>query len=255
MFRKHLVKAIGLLLALWAGPASAAVAINSCSADTLSSAGVISSSHTYTVPGALTNPAIVVTVATTGGGPTSAFSATWDSGGTNQSMFQIGTKQSGANNNQIYFFGLRGPTSGAGLTLALAWTGSAQVVYSLCVATGVDQTSNATAFKNFNSADNLAASPSSVGITSGANDLVFGAFDGVGTTYSSVSGTQIFNNGSGTTWAAAANWDVGTGSAVTMSGSFSGTFSFLISAGFDLGASSGGGGCAVHRLGLLGAGC
>src|SRR5882757_895390 len=71
----------------------------------------------------------VVTVNVFSATQPTGLTAVWDSGSTNQSMSLIasGTDQNtNGNNNKVYIFGLRNPTSG-NKTLAFSWTNSASI--------------------------------------------------------------------------------------------------------------------------------
>lgn len=149
-----------------------------------------------TVGSGLSNGALIAFVAWNGA--ISSPTATWDSGGTNQSMTLI--KLIAANIACCAMFGLVNPTSG-NKTLALSWTTGAPVHCNAQSYTGVLQTGGVTTWPNATSNSHAATSAAiSVTITSavGNQPTAMFAFGTSGTTISSVSGTQIYiENGGG----------------------------------------------------------
>ena len=85
--------------------------------------------------------------------------ATWDSGGTNQAMSQLGLKSSGSNvsHDLVWLYGLRNPTPG-NKTLAVSWNNANTVNVAALSFLGADLTTNATCFKNIVSASANSAS-------------------------------------------------------------------------------------------------
>lgn len=230
--------------------ARAAVSVDTCGTEARSSTNQTSFGY---VDGAVTTGNALVTIVTVlDGGPISGVTANWDNGGTPQSQTVLGSANNGGN-AQIFFFGLRSPTAG-NKTALISWTTGAQVSIVTCSWNGADTTSNATAFKNFNSATGSNTSTQSVTITSTANDAVMAAHDGVGTSYASVNNTQIFIDNAGNTFAAAGNRVAGAVNP-TMTASFSGTFT-TVSAGISIAAPGGAAAtCVKGSLALMGAGC
>lgn len=128
--------------------------------------------------GSGTNRALVAGIIISSTSAPTSVTAVWDSGGTNQSMTQIGTGTSTTTSTMqyIFLFGLLAPTSG-NKTLAFSWTNAASNGgYASAISfTGVNQTSVAAAFINFNT-NNLSANPSTITITttSGNATVEFG---------------------------------------------------------------------------------
>lgn len=141
-----------------------------------------------TISGGLSNSALVVTIVNgDNGAGVSGLSAVWDSGGTNQSMTQVATLTSV--NFQSWIFGLLAPTAG-NKTLALSWTGSAQLLICAASLKNVKQTSVVTAFVN--AATNAAnASTATNTVTSQTNDLVVSVWDTAAGFSGTFSGSQI----------------------------------------------------------------
>jgi|SRR5882724_215259 len=110
---------------------------------------VTSINYTGITVGAGSNRALIVTLGLGNTALTSGWTATWDSGGTNQAMtlLKSQTHTSGANNDAGVIFGLRNPTSGL-KTLALSWTTAQFPTVEAISFNGVDQTSDAAAFPN-----------------------------------------------------------------------------------------------------------
>jgi len=118
------------------------------------------------------NRALLATVAFFGVGASTptGITATWDQGGTNQSMTLLGSQVSTASGYVYCFFGLLAPTSG-NKTLRVAWTGgqsTAQTGISGISFTNVNQASLSAAFPGFttNSGTSVTASvdvPSAAG--------------------------------------------------------------------------------------------
>jgi hypothetical protein len=120
-----------------------------------------------TITGGLTHSAMALVIFVENAN-VSGMSVTWDNGGTNQSMTQVGTILH-ASDKQIFLFGLVAPTSG-NKTAHLAWTGTAQVTVFAMSFSGVNQSSVASAFVNFNSGT-FTGTSLSLTITSAANDV------------------------------------------------------------------------------------
>ncbi len=174
-----------------------AVAVDAVSsAATQSGASVTTFTHTnLTVGASLSNGALIFGVAfeTAVTSPT----AHWDSTGTNQLMTLLGTVNVvGGANETIALFGLRNPTSG-NKTFSTSWTTATGCTVFGISFTGVDQTSDAAAFKNVNSAHATSTAPS-VTITSATGDIVVAWFahDNGSADFSSLNNTTLYN-GSG----------------------------------------------------------
>lgn len=150
-----------------------AVAVDAVSSAETQSASVTTATHTnLTIGASLSNGALIVGV----GWDTKVTSPTahWDSTGTNQLMTLIGTVNTAGTNGTVAIFGLRNPTSG-NKTFSTSWTtASIACIFGISF-TGVDQTSDANAFKNFNSATGNSTAPS-VTITSAVGNIIVGAF-------------------------------------------------------------------------------
>lgn len=100
----------------------------------------------------------------------SGVTATWDNGGTNQSMTLIASQGATVFNNgpPVYVFGLLNPTTG-NKTLHLSWTTSSEICGAALAYDGVDTSSFAAAFTNVNKAGNTSANPTVV-VTSATDD-------------------------------------------------------------------------------------
>ena len=122
----------------------------------------------------------------------------WDSGGTNQSMTQIGVVDGpGTSTLRAELFGLVAPTSGA-KTAKFTFTGTSNDVYIACVSyTGVDQTGGATTFSNFTSATGSASSAQTVTVTSAVGDLTIETGLNDANIYNSSTQTSVFNDSGG----------------------------------------------------------
>lgn len=151
-----------------------AVAVDAVSsAETASGAGVTTATHTnLTIGASLSNGALIFGVGWDA--KVTSPNAHWDSAGTNQLMTLIGTVNTAGTNGTVAIFGLRNPTSG-NKTFSTSWTGASLATIFGVSFTGVDQTSDANAFKNFNSATGNSTTPS-VTITSATGNIIVGAF-------------------------------------------------------------------------------
>jgi len=155
------------------------------------------SSFTYSgiTVGSGANAALIVAVNLNGTSST-GFSVVWDSGGTNQTMTQLG-RITNAFAGDLLLFGLRAPTPG-NKTLSVSWTTASRYTVNAISFTGVNQTSDAAAFTNFNSNDQTAGgagtSTATVAIT----------LSNPGTNYAlgvmCESGTTVLNSRSDTLW-------------------------------------------------------
>jgi hypothetical protein len=147
--------------------------------------GATSASYTGITVGAGANALIyVIAIGVTAGAPSSGATATWDSGGTNQAMFKIGEVQLAGVSGVFYVvaFGLRAPTAG-NKTLAVSWTTTSTHSSNAISLTGVDQSSDANAFKGFQSLTRTnSISTTAVTVTSAVGDMVIGAYAAGATT-------------------------------------------------------------------------
>lgn len=140
----------------------------------------------------------------------------WDSGGTPQSMYLIGSATESDNLSQAYLFGLVAPHSGA-LNFSASWTGSASWTVEIASYTSGDQTGTTTTFKNTNSVTGTSAdiaitinSPSgdmAVASFASNNALFNGAFTGTEIAHSNtnVTGIGIYTAGTGASTSLAVN--------------------------------------------------
>ncbi len=133
-------------------------------------------------------------------------------------------------------FALRAPATGSGHTATISWTSAAQVTVEASSWTGVDQTSDANAFKHFNSATGTSTAPS-VAITSATGNIVLGGIcgEGGGADITSINGTQIYLSSGVVTEQSASNRQTGAAS-VTVSGVNSVSMGWA-AIGFDIVAS------------------
>lgn len=176
----------------------------------------------------LTNGALTILVIQGDGALSiTGVSAVWDSAGAAQTMFPVGN--AGSLTTNVFGFGLRAPVSGA-KNLHVAWTNSAAVAVFMCSWSGVNQGSNAAAFKNFNSATN--AAPVAITITASSGDKTFAGYGSLAN-FASASGTLVGIGIDNTmnTWATAASY--ASGPNPTLSGS-PGSATTSVAAGFDI---------------------
>lgn len=120
----------------------------------------------------------------------SGLTLTWDNGGTNQAMTNLGTVSSTGAHGICFLFGLRNPTSG-NKTLRAAWTGAAQCSLFGISFAGVDQTNDATAFQHFNSASATSTSPA-VTITSATGNRTVAGFVDTTQSFTATGPTQLY---------------------------------------------------------------
>jgi hypothetical protein len=169
-----------------------AVAVDATGTLKDSTTNVTSLSYTNITVGSGSNRGLILFLCINGGGsaPTGV-TATWDSGVTNQAMTQRVTVANASNNSNLYVFALRNPVSGA-KTLAISWTNTANVSACAISFTGVDQTSDAIAFPNTNSATGNGTSASVV-ITSATGTIPVALGVCIGTsTLAAANQTQIY---------------------------------------------------------------
>lgn len=135
----------------------------------------------------------------------SSISATWDFGGTAQTMTQLVLKTT-AYSSAV--FGLRAPTAGTNLTLRVSWTTTAEVFIAGISFTNVDQTDDAHAFPHTANGSLV----STVSITSAIGNQVVGC-ETAGTGQGTATGTLIYDDHtSGSLINAMANYDNGASS-------------------------------------------
>lgn len=246
----RLLASLLILVGLHA-PCSAAVTLGACGTETKSGSGVLTFDWTGTV-GTLSNGALVAVVTGQGGANMSAMTAKWDPVGANQSMTQIVTVSGASTGLQVFIFGLRNPTAGPSKVIRVAWTGLGSIGVVGCTWEGVDQTNDATAFPNFNSASATAATgPTSVTITSATGDAVMAGHSS-NQNFTAVNNTSIFLDNTGAAYAMAANRASGAAT-VALTASYTGSATWA-SAGTDIAAAAAGGAVCPSRA-LLGVGC
>ncbi len=191
--------------------------------------------------GSGSNRALILLLMFGVGSPPAGITATWDSGGTNQSMTIIPNTTTADNSvlaGSGVLYGLLAPTSG-NKSLVVSWTGNQEAHACAISFTGVDQTSVAVAFPHGNTVvhTTITASPVAVAITSAVGNMVVAAETQNAAVFDSTNGTTIAISSGGPNLAIAANYDSGAAS-VTLSAAFSST-STWDATGCDVLASSG----------------
>lgn len=168
-------------------------AFNSSTGAVVSGASVSSLTVNTMTVGSGPNRALIV-VLTAIQGTLSGVTMTWDSGGTNQAMTQIQSRNDGV--NVIFQFGLLNPAAG-NLTLLISWTGATQLIATAADFTGVEQSNITNAFIN-KGANFFGSTGSTVttNVTSAVGDIPIACFEatGVGLTFSGATQTE-FGNG------------------------------------------------------------
>jgi hypothetical protein len=185
------------------------------------------------------NRALVVVITMDSQTPT-GFTVTWDFGGTNQLMTQIGSAtngQTGGNFNYVTIFGLVNPTPGNNL-LSGSWTGvSGNDVWGYAF-TGADQTGGSTTFPNFNSAIGADASPTVV-ITSAVGNQTVAIYSDPDQVFNSVNGTSGFiDNTAAGNYATGSDYMAGAAS-VTHSAALGGSSVGWVAIGCSIAAAGG----------------
>lgn len=196
-----------------------------------------------TVGAALSNGALVAGIETSSA--VTAMSAVWDNGGTNQSMVLVGSQViNNASSGTIYLFALRNPTAG-NKTLKFAWTTSAIATCFAISFTGVEQSSDANAFKNFASTASQSTTQSTT-VTSATGDMVVAMT--AASTVNSINNTQIYKDTTSSGNDSAASRAAGAAT-VTISASVSIGFDGAI-CGFDVAAAALGAGpvAAIYQV-------
>lgn len=167
-----------------------AVSVNATGTST-NNASTLATSFTYSgiTVAAGSNTALVAVIQIDGGAATAAsVTATWDSGATNQAMTLL-KQTTRATGQTTCIFGLRSPTTG-NKSLAFTWTNTNCCSAVAVALNGVDQVSDATAFKNATSATGTSAS-ASVTVTSAVGDIVVTGVSLAGGNVTAVNGTQL----------------------------------------------------------------
>lgn len=187
--------------------------------------------YTGLTVGSGSNRALVVSLEFDTNGTVSGISATWDNGGTNQSMTQLAFIDNGGTRPSA-LFGLVNPTSG-NKTLHVSWTTATPVFVVGMSFAGVVQTSAATAFPHQATNTNVAT----VSVTSATGNMVMGSA-ATGGSLAGITGTTIYSdNTSGSIINAFANYDNGAASVTIGEGSSVDTI-----VATDIAAATGGGG-------------
>lgn len=139
------------------------VALDAKGSKLIGATQVSSINYTGITVGSVSDGALIATLTMGDAVGSSGWAATWDSGGTNQAMTLISSKVNGVASAVI--FGLRNPTPGK-KTLALSWTGANYPSVCAISFSGVEQSSDANAFKNA-----ISGTSASLGVTSASGDM------------------------------------------------------------------------------------
>lgn len=144
------------------------VAVDATGTEQTSGSSSTSLDYTGITVGSGSNSALILMFSLGFGNNATGVTATWDNAGTPQAMTLI---KSAAFLNTIttYVYGLRNPIAG-NKTLHIAWTNVNEISACAISFTGVDQTSDATAFPNSNNATGSSAAPS-INITSALGNI------------------------------------------------------------------------------------
>lgn len=118
------------------------VTVNATGTKSYQASGV---NYTGITVAAGSNRALVLALCFDIGSNPSAVAATWDSGGSNQAMTLIASRNATNNGKSSYLFGLVAPATG-NLNLLISWTGGANVFAAAMAFNGVDQTGGVTSF-------------------------------------------------------------------------------------------------------------
>lgn len=243
---------LALSFVLCAAAVQAQVVFDANATATCASNGVTTKDCATLTVGSGANRALVCQIIWSGTtGAISVFN--WDQLGTPQALTQI-TNAAGTNTVRSELWGLVNPTSGA-KTLRVTWTTSRDVVINCLSYTGVDQTGGTTTFAHGTSATG-SATPTSVTVTSAANNAVVAAHGMTAGTVTAVNNTSSFIDNTPTNMSTAGNRAAGAAT-VTLTSTVSGGPPTWVSVGADIVAASGGGGTPGCKNGvlLLGAGC
>ena len=147
-----------------------------------------------TFPSGVINPGLVLYCAFSA--TVSGVTATWDSGGTNQAMYNIGSVNQSGGNPSIMAFGLPNPTPG-NKNLLISWTGTA-----ICTAIGVayqgmNQGGGTSSFTNFLTSGGTSSGPtisSTAAYTSGGMQSILPAIIIAGATISGYANATLFTS-------------------------------------------------------------
>jgi hypothetical protein len=251
---RFLARLYVFLALLWGAAAQAQVVFDAKTA-TVTNGNLVA---TLTVPnltvGSGTNRAAAVLVWWDQGTFPTGVTATWDSGGTNQSMTQVpGTQVAdGSSSVSAAIYAVVAPTSG-NKSLVVSWTGSLEVHAMAISFTGVNQTSVATAFPHGAKNSGNSAGPATITITSATGNLVIaGDSQGAGS-FGAVSGTTIAKDDTtGPALGVVGNYDNGAAT-VTLTAALPSSTAWD-SLGSDILAAAGGSTCPMTRS-LMGVGC
>lgn len=130
----------------------------------------------------------------------------------------------------IYLFALRNPTSG-NKTLAFSWTTADFPTVEAMSLTGVEQSNDANAFKNFSGATGTTAAVSTT-VTSAVGDMVIGGYSCEN--FTSMNGTVVFSDTTSNGADSAGNRQAGAAT-VTVTGNGNASNNKAV-AGFDVSA-------------------
>lgn len=206
-------------------------------------AGATSLNLSFTM-GTVSNGALVSQLFTANN--VTSITATWDSGGTNQSMASIVTAAS-ASTHRVALNGLVAPTAGA-KTLATSWTTSSEAYLNATSWSGVNQTGGTTSFAHSGNATGFGAPTIAVTSASGNATMAIAVADAGN--YASTTQTDVVNQ-VGTAIQAVGTRGSG---AATVTHTWAGDSQTWVVAGVDIVAAGGGGGATVKQLAALGAG-
>jgi hypothetical protein len=238
----NLIRILAFLI-LGCSQAFGAVTFDSCSTGGAGSSvsGTSGVNSNMTVSAGLTNGILVFSVVIGSNvAPPTGMTATWDSGGTNQSMTAVPGSPAINGNESHFAFYLLNPIAGNKI-LAATWTGAISAVTQACSFQG------ASGVANFTSANG--GTPQTVIVTAGANDMAFGAFSST-SNFSTTAPTQVNIDNTQSQWAIA--WARASGPNPTLTGNPGNATA--LSAGFSITAFGGGGPTCNGGLSARGAG-
>jgi hypothetical protein len=215
--------------------------------------------HTaMTVGAALSNGALIAILSSADPNFFSSITSIhWDSTGTNQAMTAIPSASiSDAGVASSIMYGLLNPTAG-NKTFSVSFSGFPNgLIIELISFSGVLQTSIAAAFPHGASAKDVTgtSSTASLTVTSPTGDIAIAAHaNDTGATFTTISGTTIFNVVGAGPENAAANYVAGSGTAVLTAAMSAADV--WVAAGTDIAAASGGGPTCPMTRSLMGVGC
>jgi hypothetical protein len=186
--------------AVWPAPGTrASVVLDAFGAKHYTAAGT-SATYTGITVGSGTNRALVIMVSWgTGGTAPASRSVVWDSGGSNQTMTEIGYINNVSVTTQVGLYGLVNPVAG-NKTCAVSWTNSAESFVVGIGFTNVNQNGGSVSFPGFisNVATATLLNGQTLPVFGASSDYVVASF-GSGSAIGSVTGTLIYyDNTSGT---------------------------------------------------------